>query len=241
MKKFLLFAAVLSLAAYVNGQSCTPNTSITTSGTYPDSLPMGTAGSYYEEVIQFRIPADTNADLNGTPVYAVIDSIKVLEVIGMPDGLNYLCNPSSCALPGGETSCGVIYGNIDGAADGYYPFTIPVKIYARIGGTFPYQLPDTIYSISMYVDQPSGATLIQNAAIRAYPNPANGHITLALPFSAGTSVLQVYTQQGQLIECPYATAENRMELDTRHLSPGLYYAVVTHANRQYRLHFAVSR
>lgn len=237
MKKLILSLSFACLAYGAMAQSCTPDQTITSPGTYPDILPDGTAGSYYEESVQFRIPADTNVDFNGTTVNAVIDSIKVVDVKNLPAGVSYACNPSSCALPGGKTSCGVLYGTIDGSAQGTYTFVIPVIIYARVGGAFPLQQPDTIYGLSMNVNTPNSTIRIMDEKLVVYPNPAQGNMNIALTFHAGQAEVHVFDRQGKAVNIEMEKADNVVSINTATLPAGIYYGRVQRGNEIYRFHF----
>lgn len=237
MKKLILSLTFASFALGSFAQSCTPDQTITSPGTYPDILPDGTAGEYYEESVQFRIPADTNVDFNGTTVNAVIDSIKVIDVQNLPSGITYACNPSSCALPGGKTSCGVLYGTIGASEQGTFTFVIPVIIYARVGGAFPLQQPDTIYGLSMNVNTPNSTTRIMDEKLLVYPNPAQGNLNIALTFHAGQAEVQVFDRQGKEIVLEEQKIDNVIELNTKQLTPGIYFGQVRRGNEVYHFHF----
>jgi len=240
MKKLILSLTIASIALGSFAQSCSPDATITNPGTYPNQLPAGTSGAYYEEVVQFNIPADTNVQFSGTTVNAVIDSIKVTSLMGLPPGLNYGCNPSTCALPGGKTSCGVIYGDIDGSASGTYNFVVPIIIYARIGGAFPLQQPDTLFYLSMDVNAPNSAKTIVPNTLMAYPNPAGNTLHVTLAHSAAESTIKVYDGQGKEIELPFTTQYNRIDLQTETLSKGIYYGVVQDGANTHRFKFVKS-
>lgn len=237
MKKIILNLSLLGLAMNAMAQSCVRDSTITEPGSYPSQLPTGNAGQYYEGVMQFNIPADTSVDFNGNTVTANIDSIKVLAVLGLPAGLTYACNPLSCALPGGETSCGIVYGTIDPSESGSFPFAIPVRIYARIGGTFPYQQPDTFYTISMDVNAFTSEKRIVENSLSAYPNPAGNALFIGLPFSAFNAELRVFDRQGKRIDLPLEREYNRLTLNTASLAPGIYFGEVSDGKAVYRFHF----
>ncbi|MHB1276806.1 MAG: T9SS type A sorting domain-containing protein [Bacteroidia bacterium] len=237
MKKIILNLSVLGFALNATAQSCVPDTTIKQPGHYPDQLPVGNAGQYYQETVQFNVPGDTSVQFGQSTVTANIDSIKVLAVKGLPAGLNYACNPLSCALPGGKTSCGVVFGTIDPGESGTYPFVIPVRIYAKISGTIPYQQPDTIYSLSMDVNAFTGEMRVVQNGLLAYPNPAGNELFIALPFSAHSAELKVFDSQGKGIELPLDREYNRMTLNTSSLSSGLYYGEVNDGKKVYRFHF----
>jgi len=237
MKKLILSLSFTGFAIYAMAQSCTPDATITNPGTYPTSLPDGTAGDYYEESVQFRIPADTNVDFNGNIVNAIIDSIKVLGVQNLPSGVTYACNPASCGLPGGKTSCGVLYGTIDASAQGTYTFLIPIIIYARIGGAFPLQQPDTLYGLSMNVNMPNSTQRIIDNKLMVYPNPAQGSLNIAMAFHAGQAEVHVFDRQGKEISLAMMKQDNVVELNTSTLAAGIYYGSVTKGSEVYRFHF----
>lgn len=236
MKKTLLVLSALCLSTWGFSQTCTPDQNITQPGVYPMQLPTGNAGQYYEETVQFCIPSDTDVDFGGNPVNAVIDSIKMLSVNGLPAGLTHGCTPSNCVFPGGQTSCGIIYGTIDASAQGTYNFVIPVIYYARINSSIPYQQQDTIYSIFMDVNGTTGIRKV-TGEVRAYPNPAGKVLTVALPFSAFSAEFQVFDSQGKSIQLSSNRDLNRLELNTETLSEGMYYGVVSNGHAVYHFHF----
>lgn len=237
MKKIILNLSLLAMSFAAYAQTCTPDNTITEPGTYPSQLPVGTAGQNYQETVQFNIPADTSVDFNGTQVTAIIDSIKVLSVMGLPAGLSYTCNPVSCGLPGGKTSCGLIYGTIDAAASGTYPFVVPIRIYTRIGGNIPYQQPDTIYSLSMDVNATTGEKTILQNTLMAYPNPAGNQLIVALPVSANGTEIRLFDGQGKHLEVSFENEYNRITVNTSELASGMYYGEVSNGNKVYRFHF----
>lgn len=237
MKKLILSLTFASFTIGAMAQSCTPDATITDPGTYPNQLPAGTSGAYYEEVVQFNIPADTNVDFNGTTVNAIIDSVKVLSLMGLPSSLSYGCNPVSCGLPGGKTSCGIIYGNIDDTASGTYNLVVPIIIYARVGGAFPIQQPDTLFYLSMDVNKPNSTKSIIPNVLMAYPNPAGNTLHVSLAHSAAAAKILVYDGQGKAIDLPYSIQYNRIDVQTETLSEGIYYGVVQDGTTIHRFHF----
>lgn len=241
MKKYLLIPFLLISAGFAKGQTCAPDQNITTPGHYPDALPTGLAGEYYEEVVQFNIPADTEVVFQGNTVTAQIDSIKVIDVQGLPSGLAYGCTPATCALPGGQTSCGIMFGTIDESEAGTYPFVIPVRIYVKVNGVFPYQQLDTIFSLSMDVAPSTGIGRIMAGQLKAYPNPAGSYVNVSLPFSAPSSEVIVYDRLGRELEVNVEKEYNRMKLDVQDLTPGMYYGMVFDGKAYYRFHFIRSR
>lgn len=231
-------AVGLVFSAQLMAQSCAPDTTITESGTYPSALPNGQAGLYYEQVAQFRIPADTNVSFNNQNVQATIDSVKVKAVLGMPSGLSYNCNPGSCALPGGKTSCGVIFGTIAGNAQGTYPFVIPVTIYGKVGGAFPVSQNDTIYNLTMDVD-PYNSVIRQEHEVKVFPNPSSSQVSMVFPESINEVSLKVVDANGKEVQLQYSYNMNRVETDLSALPIGVYFATAVRGNNVY--HFRLVR
>ncbi len=69
-----------------NAQPCTPNQSYTIPGVYPDSIPHAYVDSAYLTVLNFRSPPKDTV-IGSLP--AVVDSIKVLNISGLPAGFTY--------------------------------------------------------------------------------------------------------------------------------------------------------
>lgn len=237
MKKILLLAIGAFVFASGNAQTCTPDQNITQSGYYPSTLPDGQAAIYYEEVVQFNIPADTDVYYQGGTVNATIDSIKVISVNGLPAGLNYHCNPSSCALPGGQTSCGVIFGTPDQQASGNYPFIIPVTIYAKVGGVYPVSQKDTIFNLSMNVDAYNSVNIVEETKVQVFPRPAFNTVNFVFPESLNGMDLKFVDMNGKAVEVNYTMADNQVQADISGLKSGIYFGMAQKGNNLYRFRF----
>jgi len=105
IKRLLILSVIFLTGILTNSNAqCVPDLTITDPGIYPDSatgLPSGVVGTPYSEVIQAKVFTDTT--LNGLPV--VISNITITSVSGLPPGLTYSCNPSTCIFPGGSNGC----------------------------------------------------------------------------------------------------------------------------------------
>jgi hypothetical protein len=94
---------------------CNPDVEITAAGfNYSDEaqitetgveMPQAFLNEYYTESSQVMVSETIN--LNGTIVS--IDSLEIVEVTGLPVGLNWACEPQSCSFPVGN-SCAAITG-----------------------------------------------------------------------------------------------------------------------------------
>jgi hypothetical protein len=80
---FLLLISTVFICNENYAQTCTPNTSVTAIGIYPDTLPTGTVGATYSETITFVMPTDT-LGYNFT-------NFEIISV-SLPIGLNWACN-----------------------------------------------------------------------------------------------------------------------------------------------------
>lgn len=115
-KLLLVCAFFFSYTAFF-AQTCTPDPQYANEdfGAWPDTVenfPPAYQNYYYEEVLNFKIPADAgeiDPDFEGIE----IDSFAVTDVVGLPPGLAYVCNShtaSPCTFLGGSQGCAVIYG-----------------------------------------------------------------------------------------------------------------------------------
>ncbi len=204
---------------------CVPNTGITIPGIYPDSatgLPAGNMGTLYSEVMQARVPTDTT--YNGLP--AIITSIDVVSITGLPPGLTYSCTPANCIFPGGSNGCVLIQGTPTSV--GVYPLTVDLMANGTVFG-FPVQLPQQLTYYIITVNGPLG---ISNAVGTKFsveqnkPNPfsnfteikyfqdINGPVELKIFNLLGREVFKkVYdSQKGQ----------NVIRLDARTITAGVY-------------------
>jgi len=234
MKKLVYTLFLLAACSFSQAQNCTPDQNLTDPGSYPSKLPPGTAGSYYEETVQFVIPADTQIIYNGVMVQATIDSIKVINVEGLPNNLGYVCNPSSCVLPGGQTSCGVMYGTIDSSESGTYPLLIPITVYGRVGGSFPVQQKDTLKSLSMSVLGPNAVNEVSFKKAYVYPNPAPRQARILLPESAENMTIKLVNAAGKEMTIEANISGNEISIATQYWPKGVYIGTISSANSIYR-------
>lgn len=237
MKKILLCFSIALISLNLSAQTCEPDTSIQSSGSYPNQLPPGIAGQYYEEVIQFRIAEDTTGELNGNQVNAKISNVKVLQVLGLPQGINYKCNPTNCTLPGGQTSCAVMYGEIDSASSGTYTPEVYMQINLLIGGFIPYVMYDTMRSLSVEVGTYTSLKETQLAEVVCYPNPTRGNITLSLPYTPEQPVIKVYDAKGKEVDVYWQIENNRVLLNSESFPPGIYVGRIYDGDRVLNFRF----
>lgn len=238
MKKAILsFFLSLALSGAM-AQNCTPDQSISAPGYYPESLPTGIVGQYYSQSVQFRIPADTNVIFAGNSVNAIIDSLKVMNVLNLPTGLAYACNPASCGLPGGKTSCGNIYGTIDESVNpGFFSFVIPIRIHAKVNGILPVQQVDTLFNLGMEVSPSTGVKLGWFDDVKVFPNPANRKVEVHFPVGAESMEVKVLNAAGKEVMLTWNKEMNKMSTDLSELPAGYYFATANGAQGAFRFGF----
>ncbi|MEM7656273.1 MAG: T9SS type A sorting domain-containing protein [Bacteroidota bacterium] len=142
---FMLFGAFTQQLV----AQCMPDSSFTSPGIYPATLPNTCVDAFYETVITIVVPVDTTIT-NPFPITVPIDSIVLEEVIGMPPGLSYSCAPPSCGFLGGSTACASISGTP--TTPGTYPLDLSITVHVNtILG--PIAFPDTLpayYTIEVF-------------------------------------------------------------------------------------------
>ncbi len=149
MKRLLLLFTVLTLSGVqlANGQ-CSPDPQYTQPGIYPDSatnLNCAVVDSLYTEIITVVIPVDTVADIGTGPLDFWIDSIELISVSGLPNGIVLAgCSPASCGWLGGTTGCLAVIGTP--TTTGLYPLEIITRscVTAKISNLIKGCQDDTI-------------------------------------------------------------------------------------------------
>ncbi len=106
MKKIIyLFVLSVFISNIVVAQ-CTPNSSITSTGFYPSTLPDAVVGVPYSQVVNFKIPSDTMVG----SLYAQVISAQLSSLTGLPYGFTSTCNVVGCTYSGGVVGCITIAG-----------------------------------------------------------------------------------------------------------------------------------
>ena len=118
MKKLLIILICLPIIGLGQVNPCVPNLEFQDSvfGSWPDTiqnLPLAYSLNYYESVIQIKTPTSAGEVPNVPAEYAnlAVDSIRLVEVQGLPDGIEISCNTPSCVYNSNEVGCISVYGN----------------------------------------------------------------------------------------------------------------------------------
>lgn len=271
MIKKLLFILVLftSFVSYTFGQGCIPDPKFTGLGVgvypYPDTVGSNPADSLgiWQDACQGEeyyfnftvvVPDSLNLPVGGMPVSADLKNIRVDSVLGLPAGIQYLCNPDvGCNFPDQSNGCVVLYGTTN-APIGNYPIIVYATVRANIGTpndfnlnvNFPDStgiLPSGDYSIDVVgapcsaVTPPPGWTgLTDDGAltfleVKNQPNPFSN--STAITFGLGSrkvTTLNVTNIIGELVytaQMQGVGGVNTFEFDGSQLSEGVYLYTLT--------------
>jgi hypothetical protein len=204
-------------AASLQAQNCTPDPSLTRPGTLPKNLPDGDFQQPYDQTITVMAFPDTTVVVGGQPQYVKIDSFKVKGMIGLPQGLSYTCWSASCVFPPDSLRCMRISGTP--SAGGMFPVLIPITIYAKVGGFFAVQQPDTMRGYSITINGGSSNLELLRKGETARLIQAGGQ-TYAVGFEPEQLVL--YSLSGQQMPLSVEPFGAALRLKSEGLKPGMY-------------------
>lgn len=225
MRQPILFAAMLLMLLPAFGQVCIPDSTITAGlGIFPsrdDGIPPAQVNLLYEVVSTIRVPADTVADVFGSPQQLLIDSIVLETLLGLPAWLTYACEPPSCGFVGGDSGCVLFTGTPPPGEGGEtYSIGFITRTYARLAALPSFQI-DQVDSVQdyylLYVAFGVGVEE-QKLEIALYPNPVAEILTLLLP-DAGVQYQAIDMQGRTMVN---AMGHGQQQIDVRHWPVGLY-------------------
>lgn len=229
MKKIYasLFALTFSVLAY--SQSCTPGT-YPTSGIFPPAgstlsgtdvyLPEAAEGSFYSQVIDLVVPTDTLIDTLGTTLTATIDSLVVYDVLGLPPGMSYACNTSTCGWAGGTSGCIELYGTP--TTQGTTNIVVYVDAHAQFFG-LPVVQSDVINYFYISVNAPVSVEEQLEASIQIYPNPATNYLHIDSEAFQSFQVMMFDATGRELLNSEWS---NGQTLDVAQWAEGIYSVVI---------------
>lgn len=203
MKKQLLF--VIGIFGFLGAiAQCNPNTSYTQPGNYPAALDTAWVDSTYAMTITSVVPQDTSSGIFDV----IIDSVIILNTIGLPSGYTTTCNPINCVYLGGSTGCFKIQGTTSNpAAVGSYPLKVVNKIFAHLDNIFETPLTpqvDTLKTYTLHIKKATSTVGIQeqslDESILVFPNPSDGQFTLgAFVGDERFATILIYDELGRIV------------------------------------------
>lgn len=221
MKRFL-HLAILSLIAIslAKAQNCNPDVTITQPGVYPEQPDTAYINQEYNFVFQVLAIKDTTTMFNGQLVNANIDSVKIDNVLGLPAGFSYSCEPINCSFTHESAGCIKLSGNPTSAQSGVYPIKIATTAFASLG-FFKIPVKDTADNYSLVIMGASAVVEKNVKTVNIYPNPAvSGKFLVATKLPA--SSIQLTDLQGKIVQFDLVENNNLYSIDISALPKGVY-------------------
>lgn len=229
MKKLLLIATMAFIGSFGANAQCTPDGTYTEAGIYPDSATNFAAacvGVPYTQLITNVVPADTCAQILPAPAPCItfsMDSVVLVDVTGLPPGMSYSCNPSSCTYLGGSTGCAVISGTCNTAGTYNIVFTLD----AYVGGqSTPQSFTLDYYKIVVLSNCSAGIEDNTSSLFQMFPNPTNDKVIIEGLNVANNVVLT--NAEGKLVKTFETIEGASLELNLEGMNSGLYFVTINH-------------
>ena len=245
MKKLLPVALLTCIAFGSIAQNCTPEWPAGAgAGIMPDSatnLPVAYETQAYTAVVQFKVPLDTVANVNGNDVPVLVTDITVNTVTGLDaipyiTPFTYVTNPASGVFPGGSLGCVLITGTPAAGSAGTYPIVVEVTAHATeqaTGLNLPVEQDDVIDYYQIVVDSALSTSIIdtRGVGLTAYPVVTNGttmmHFFAQSPGQADFAVVNTLGQTILLLQRqPLEAGINNFAINLQALANGCYTAVL---------------
>ncbi len=232
MKK-LLFSGLAIMTLFAVQAQCTPDGSLIADafGVYPDTtqnFAIAEVGVPYTQVLHFKAP--TNAgDIDPNLSAFTISSFTVSSVTGIPPGLSYACNISSCQYPGGATGCAAITGTPTEV--GTFEITINVTAVITLFGNNT-NYPTSFSGYRIHVVPAGTASLSQKEQTKwsIYPNPVQSELTIQnLGQIDGATSVNIFNVEGKMMKSVQVSGEDLMIIQTNDLFSGVYFVEIQNA------------
>lgn len=241
MKKLLLSFFFVGLAVVgVQAQSCTPgaaypsaNFADSTYGVWPDTLenfPPAYVGVAYSTDLNFKVPAQVTPELDpsGAAVGSDIDNFTVTDVTGLPPGMTYACNISSCQYDGGTLGCANVSGTCNTA--GTYPVEIFVDavILIEIIPGFPTPVTQSTSFTGYRIEVGNmGQIELTQAPYIVVPNPATDKVSVK-GFAEGNFVdgIMITNMNGQVMFTSEVEGLSSVDVDLTSFDSGMYFVTI---------------
>lgn len=252
MKKLLLFISITVLTAISASAQCTPgaNFADSTYGVWcdcvdvveaPDTItyfPNGTVGVPYSEDMNFKVPATVTPEIDPTFAGSPINYFDVTGVTGLPPGITYGCNTSSCHYLGGDNGCANLIGVPTTA--GIYNIAIEVtgNITITVGG-FPIAVDQDIVfdGYRIVIDAVAGVSQIITPNFLVYPNPAVDAVTLIGMNGVEVQSINVVNTSGAVVRSITDVNKTDVTIDVNNMEEGIYFIHVETASSKEVIRF----
>lgn len=242
MSKIVIFSLMLMWCSFLIAQPCIPDQSITNAGIFPAKLSDADLNVSYNQVIQFKAPKDTTAYVAqlGITLPIEIDSIRVLDVLGLPPGMGYACNNNSCMINGGDVGCLLISGTC--STPGGYPLRVIVKTSAKaiIGATkIPQTQIDTNTRYGIFVNWATGLMdIVENDLLKVYPNPSTDFLIIESGLNNSLGSISITSIIGkEVLTLQFDKGIYKQQIAVNQLAYGVYSINIQAGDRVYTKRF----
>ena len=255
MKKILLsltFSMIGLLQMSAQDVACVPDPAFADSAQVVSPLPLDPAtgeggiemfpaciGEPYELVFSFRVGDSTN--INGFGVDLLRAEIATTGAVeGLPEGVNYFCNPPDCIFPDTTLGCIVVRGTpTENNMPGISPLIITATVVVDGLGSITETIPGRIFTgeYNLKLNEMGGCEsvstndyLAQNIALANIPNPVIDQTTIEVSSEiSGEFQFQVFDVAGKLTHSEQVlltAGYNSFVYDATTLDAGMYiYAI----------------
>ena len=215
----LCLVIIMTVAGTASAQKCIPDQNVKRPGFYPDTLAHATVGVPYNETISILSVRDT--------VYLTfqvqIDSIKALDILGLPPKFAYECQNPDCIFVWDTVRCVRLYGTPD--YPGVFKLKIPVVFYAKLGSS-PIIQTDTLKNFKIVIDWGLGSHFIADGSpLKLYPNPARQELNIALFSDRKDPEFKIYDLTGRRLTTDFKELNNIYSADVSKLNSGIYFVL----------------
>ncbi|MCC6723885.1 MAG: T9SS type A sorting domain-containing protein [Saprospiraceae bacterium] len=258
MTRFLLAFCLSAFASMLAAQNCNPDLTYadSTAGVYPKPYeptltPNGgiTECAVIGQPFEFTFTIVINDTLTYSGLSFPLDSVLVTSVSGLPQGVNYTCDPPNCHFLGNTIGCAKLSGvPTSGNTPGAYDLLIGGSAYVN-GSVFPLPIsfPDANLAPGTYTihlnassSDPCAATatkdISKQVSIKTVPNPAQGESQIKINSQiSGQFQFQVVDLLGNRIQqrqLNLVFGENTVNLDASELSNGFYLLMLSNERGQ---------
>ena len=254
MKRILLLFGFFSFCIALNAQdvACEPDQSFVDSNRVVFPLPLdpetgeggiemfpACIGEPYELVFSFRV--GDSATVQGPAGPLTLDLLRAEiattgAVAGLPEGINYFCNPPDCIFPDSVLGCIVLRGiptenNPIDTNELIIDVSVTVALLGTINETIPGQLFAGEYNL--VVNESGGCATVStndilaaNVALANIPNPVVDYTTIEVSTEIdGDFQFQVHDVAGKLIHSNKVQLErgyNSFNFDASQIGDGMY-------------------
>jgi hypothetical protein len=251
MKELRLFLIVAISVLFFQNQvsaQCTPDTTLTEVGLYPDSL-VGSVGVPFQDTLQAVLPVDTLIEIGGGSTLAYFCNYKIdsltLDDSGVFFAVDDLINETGLSVECDQADCEYIVDQSKDANWGCIVITgtptreidsLGVKIKADIStlpncvGTGP--LPITLFFQLKINNSTSIFKELDKEALNVslFPNPMTSNTRLAFNMpERGSVTVELFNTVGQKMKTVYSgvvIGEQAVNIPAEGLANGLYFVTL---------------